>query len=69
MINQKDFGQMICNRRLKLGWSQMKLAERLVVSPRALRNWEHGKAIPNFFDGLRCCKVLGIDPTDLMTRR
>lgn len=69
MINQKDFGQMICSRRLKLGWSQMKLAERLVVSPRALRNWEHGKAIPNFFDGLRCCKILGIDPTDLMTRR
>ena len=69
MISSKDFGKLICSRRMKLGWSQAKLAERLVVSARALRNWEHGITIPNFFDGLRCCRVLGIDPADLMTRR
>ena len=68
MISSKDFGQLICSRRMKLGWSQAKLAERLVVSARALRNWEHGITIPNFFDGLRCCKVLNINPMDLVNR-
>ena len=50
MISSKDFGQLICSRRMKLGWSQAKLAERLVVSARALRNWEHGTGLWNVRD-------------------
>ena len=69
MINREQLGLLFANKRLKLKLTQATVAKRVHVNERTLRNWESGKAVPNLFDGLRCCRVLGIDPADLMTRR
>lgn len=41
--------EAVCWRvfRAILGWSQMKLAEKLRVHPNTIRNWEIGDSVPN----------------------
>lgn len=68
MISQVELGRLFTSKRLKLNLTQASLAKRIRVNERTVRNWEAGKAIPNFFDGLRCCKALNINPLDLMNR-
>lgn len=68
MINREQLGLLFANKRLKLNLTQASVAKRVHVNERTLRNWESGKAVPNLFDGLRCCKVLNINPMDLVNR-
>ena len=68
MISQVELGRLFTSKRLKLNLTQASLAKRIRVNERTVRNWEAGKAIPNLFDGLRCCKALNINPLDLINR-
>lgn len=68
VISPTELGRLFTSKRLKLDLTQSALAKRIRVTERTVRNWEAGKAIPNLFDGLRCCKALNINPLDLINR-
>lgn len=45
-----SIGNLIRNRRKKLGMTQEELAERVWVTPQAVSQWENGKTVPDLFN-------------------
>lgn len=45
-MNDYNFGNYICNMRMKHGFSQSQLADELEVTPQAVSKWENGVSKP-----------------------
>ena len=60
-------GQFISERRKSLGLTQLKLAEKLNVTDRAVSKWERGKSLPDSSIMLELCNLLKITVNDLLS--
>ncbi|MBE6797740.1 MAG: helix-turn-helix transcriptional regulator [Ruminococcaceae bacterium] len=60
-------GQFISERRKSLGLTQLKLAEKLNVTDRAVSKWERGKSLPDSSIMLELCDLLKITVNDLLS--
>jgi len=69
MVKASDLGWILAGRREKLNMTQTYIASSMGVSERTVRNWETCVSMPNFIDGLRLCRLLKINPMDLINRR
>lgn|SRR5262249_38836728 len=59
-----SFGERARRGRIKNGWSQAELAEKLDVTQATICNWEIGKIVPKPHQKTRLREVLGFDKTD-----
>ncbi len=50
MLDQKSFGDKLCNHRKRLGLTQEEVAEKICVSPQAISKWEAGDCLPDCFN-------------------
>ncbi|MET0545751.1 MAG: helix-turn-helix transcriptional regulator [Caulobacterales bacterium] len=64
----QNAGARIREARLKMGWSQMQLAEKLAVSQPAVAHWESGVHAPRWALLPRIAELLGIRREDLTGR-
>jgi len=46
-IDNENFGKLIWTERKKMGLTQAQLAEKLLVSDKAVSKWERGKSMPD----------------------
>ncbi len=53
-------GEKIKSARKKIGWTQVKLAEELGVSPEAVSKWERGAYLPDEYNEERLTDILGL---------
>ena len=66
-MDQMKIGKFIAERRKKMGFTQMQLAEKLNITDRAISKWETGKAMPDTSIMLELCNILGISVNDLLS--
>ena len=59
-------GKFIAERRKLLGLTQLELAEKLMITDKAVSKWETGKSLPDHQIALELCNVLGISINDLL---
>ena len=59
-------GKFIAERRKALGMTQMKLAEKLYISDKAVSKWETGKSMPDVSIMLELSNILGISVQELL---
>jgi transcriptional regulator with XRE-family HTH domain len=60
------FGQNLHDQRVRAGWTQEKLAERLKISARYYQSLEAGTHAPSFELLMRIGKVLGCSWNELL---
>ena len=65
-MDQVKIGKFIAERRKKLGLTQAQLAEKLLITDRAVSKWETGRAMPDSAIMLELCNLLEISVTDLL---
>ncbi len=65
-MDQIKIGKFIAERRKKNNLTQMKLAEKLNITDRAVSKWENGKAMPDSSIMLDLCSELNISVNDLL---
>ena len=65
-MDQMKIGKFIAKKRKEQGMTQMRLAEALGVTDRAVSKWETGKSLPDASIMLELCKLLGITVNDLL---
>lgn len=65
-MNQEKIGNYICECRKKKNITQMELANKLLVSNRAVSKWEKGKSMPDVFLFNPLCEILGISVNELL---
>lgn len=61
ILDQNDLGQTIKNRRKKLGYTQVELANACKCSPRFIGELERGIAGANLKQVIKICHSIGID--------
>ena len=66
-MDQLKIGKFIAERRKMNNLTQVKLAEKLGVTDRAVSKWENGKAMPDTAIMLDLCKILSISVNELLT--
>ncbi len=64
-MDQGKIGRFIAERRREAGLTQRELAEKLLVTDRAVSKWETGRAMPDSSIILDLCKILSISVNDL----
>ena len=65
-MDQIKIGKFIAECRKKTGLTQMQLAERLIITDRAVSNWENGRSMPDSSIMLELCRALNINVNDLL---
>ena len=65
-MDQLKIGRFIAERRKAQGLTQVRLAERLHVTDRAVSKWETGRAMPDSAIMLALCDILGISVNELL---
>ena len=65
-MDQIKIGKFIAECRKKNNLTQMKLAEKLNITDRAISKWENGKAMPDSSIMLDLCNELNISVNDLL---
>ncbi len=65
-MDQIKIGRFIAERRKAKGLTQMKLAEMLGITDRAVSKWENGKSMPDCSIMLELCGILEINVNDLL---
>ena len=65
-MDQIKIGKFIAECRKKNNLTQMKLAEKLNITDRAVSKWENGKAMPDSSIMLDLCNELNINVNDLL---
>ena len=65
-MDQIKIGKFIAECRKKNNLTQMKLAEKLNITDRAVSKWENGKAMPDSSIMLELCSELNINVNDLL---
>ena len=66
-MDQVKIGKFIAERRKALGLTQLQLAEKLLLTDRAVSKWENGRTMPDASIMLELCNILEITVTDLLT--
>ena len=66
-MDQIKIGKFIAECRKKNNLTQMKLAEKLNITDRAISKWENGKAMPDSSIMLALCKELKISVNELLS--
>ena len=66
-MDQIKIGKFISNKRKEIGLTQLKLAERLNVTDRAVSKWETGRSLPDASIMLELCSILKITVNDLLS--
>lgn len=70
MINEEDvrlvFGKRLIEARKRCGITQLKLAEELNYSDKAVSKWERGESLPDVFTIMRIGEVLGVSMSYLL---
>jgi len=64
----RTIGATIKQKRLKLGLSQMYLAQQLNVGVETVANWEHSRSIPDICRLPRIIDFLGYDPLETVKK-
>lgn len=70
MINEEEvrliFGKRLIEARRRCGITQLKLAEELNYSDKAVSKWERGESLPDVFTIMRIGEVLGVSMSYLL---
>lgn len=66
-MNQAKTGRFIAQCRKKKGLTQVRLAEKMGVTNRAVSKWETGKSLPDAALMLPLCECLGITVNELLS--
>jgi transcriptional regulator with XRE-family HTH domain len=66
-MDQIKIGKFIAERRRAAGYTQMELAEKLLITDRAVSKWETGKSLPDSSIMLELCGLLKITVNDLLS--
>ncbi|MBO7148509.1 MAG: helix-turn-helix transcriptional regulator, partial [Clostridia bacterium] len=66
-MDQIKIGRFIADCRKKEKLTQIKLAEMLGITDRAISKWETGKAMPDSSIMLELCNILGISVNELLS--
>lgn len=66
-MDQIKIGKFIAERRKEKKLTQIKLAEMLGITDRAISKWENGKAMPDSSIMLELCEILGITVNELLS--
>ena len=66
MMNQKQIGRFIAQKRKEKKLTQMQLAEILGVSNKTVSKWENGNCMPDYSIIKPLCKELEITVSELM---
>ena len=65
-MDQVKIGRFIAEKRREQGLTQMRLAESLGITDRAVSKWETGKSLPDASIMLELCRLLKISVNDLL---
>ena len=65
-MDQIKIGKFIAEKRKEQGLTQMRLAEKLGITDRAVSKWETGKSLPDASIMLELCELLKISVNDLL---
>ena len=65
-MDQIKIGRFIAEKRRERGLTQAQLAEKLMITDRAVSKWENGKAMPDSSLMLDLCRHLKITVNDLL---
>lgn len=65
-MNQIKVGAFIAKCRKEQNLTQLQLAQKLMVTDRAVSKWERGKGIPDVSIMLDLCEVFGITVNELL---
>ncbi len=65
-MNQVKIGKFIAKRRKLQNLTQLELADKLLVTDRAVSKWERGISLPDSSIMLDLCKILKISVNDLL---
>ena len=68
-MHQIKIGKFIAERRKKNSLTQMRLAEKLNITDRAVSKWENGKSMPDSSIMLDLCSELKISVNELLCGR
>ena len=66
-MDQVKIGKFISEQRKNQGLTQMRLAEKLGITDRAVSKWETGKTMPDSSIMLELCEILGISVNELLS--
>ena len=66
-MDQIKIGKFIAEKRKENNLTQMKLAEMLSVTDRAVSKWETGKSLPDSSIMIELCNILKITVNDLLS--
>lgn len=66
-MDQVKIGKFIAEKRKENNLTQMKLAEMLSVTDRAVSKWETGKSLPDSSIMIELCGILKISVNDLLS--
>ena len=66
-MDQIKIGKFIAERRKKANLTQAELAEKLLITDKAVSKWERGIAMPDSSIMLELCGILGITVNELLT--
>ena len=66
-MNQEKIGKFIAGCRKEKNLTQLRLAEKLNISNRAVSKWETGKSCPDVSIMMELCEILGINVNELLS--
>ena len=66
MLNQKDFGMRLRERRKKLGLRQSDVAQGIRVTEQAVSKWEQGDSLPDLENFMLLARLLRISADELL---
>ncbi|MCR5308435.1 MAG: helix-turn-helix domain-containing protein [bacterium] len=66
-MDQIKIGKFIQNKRKEKNLTQQDLAEKLLITDRAVSKWECGKSLPDASIMLELCEILEISVNELLT--
>ncbi len=66
-MDQKRIGEFISSQRKSKNLTQAALAEKLVITDRAVSKWERGKGLPDVSIMLELCDILEITVNELLS--
>ena len=59
-------GALLRRVRVRLGWGQLKVADRTGATMGRISRWEHGHQAPTLFNLWRLCAAYGLTPAELL---
>lgn len=65
-MDQVKIGKFIAECRKEKGYTQASLAEKLMITDRAVSKWETGKSLPDSSIMLELCELLSINVNELL---